>query len=192
MVEWETGEITSEPLNIVAADDPVSCALYARDKNLLRDASWRRFKHIAKRHGKYLREINQAKLKSFRRTPKYEYGYEVPKSYNHAIELDKAAGNSKWQDSVKFELEQLGEYDTFKDHGVFNKFSPPDGYKRIRTHLVFAVKTILLTSYPNIGAINKSGSSYNQSCTGGETPLYYSTRKYEPHIEALTKKMARK
>jgi hypothetical protein len=140
MVEWETGEITSEPLSIVAADDPVSCAVYARDKELLQDPSWRRFKAIAKRHGKYLREINQAKLKSFRHTPKYQYGYEVPRSYNHAVELDNIAGNTKWQDSVKLEMEQLAEYDTFTDRGVFDKSKPPEGYKRIRTHLVFAIK----------------------------------------------------
>jgi hypothetical protein len=29
--KWENGEITSEPLLIIAADDPVSCALYALD-----------------------------------------------------------------------------------------------------------------------------------------------------------------
>ena len=29
-VEWETGEITFEPLSIIAADDPVTCAAYVR------------------------------------------------------------------------------------------------------------------------------------------------------------------
>ena len=29
-VEWETGEITFEPLSIIAADDPVTCAAYAK------------------------------------------------------------------------------------------------------------------------------------------------------------------
>ena len=29
-VEWETGEITYEPLSIIAADDPVICAAYAK------------------------------------------------------------------------------------------------------------------------------------------------------------------
>ena len=28
-VEWETGEITFEPLSVIAADDPVICAPYA-------------------------------------------------------------------------------------------------------------------------------------------------------------------
>jgi hypothetical protein len=28
MIEWENGEITSEPLAVIAADDPVTCAIY--------------------------------------------------------------------------------------------------------------------------------------------------------------------
>ena len=34
-VEWETGEITFEPLSIMAADDPVTCAAYAKENDLL-------------------------------------------------------------------------------------------------------------------------------------------------------------
>jgi hypothetical protein len=41
MVEWENGEITAEPLSIIAADDPVSCAIYARDNNLLDVDGWK-------------------------------------------------------------------------------------------------------------------------------------------------------
>ena len=34
-VEWETGEITFEPLSIITADDPVTCAAYAKENDLL-------------------------------------------------------------------------------------------------------------------------------------------------------------
>ena len=34
-VEWETGEITFEPLSIISADDPVTCAAYAKENDLL-------------------------------------------------------------------------------------------------------------------------------------------------------------
>ena len=34
-VEWETGEITFEPLSIIAADDPVTCVAYAKENDLL-------------------------------------------------------------------------------------------------------------------------------------------------------------
>ena len=35
LVEWETGEKTYEPLSILAADDPVTCATYAKENDLL-------------------------------------------------------------------------------------------------------------------------------------------------------------
>ena len=35
LVEWETGEITEECLSIIAADNPVTCAAYAKKHNLL-------------------------------------------------------------------------------------------------------------------------------------------------------------
>jgi hypothetical protein len=41
MVEWENGEITTEPILIIAADNPVSCAIYARDNNLLDVDGWK-------------------------------------------------------------------------------------------------------------------------------------------------------
>ena len=34
MVEWETGEIMKEPLSVIAQDDPVNCAAYAKEHNL--------------------------------------------------------------------------------------------------------------------------------------------------------------
>ena len=34
-VEWVTGEITFEPLSIIAADDTVTCAAYAKENDLL-------------------------------------------------------------------------------------------------------------------------------------------------------------
>ena len=69
MVEWENGEITTEPLSIIAADDPVSCAVYARDNNLLDVDGWKRFRGIAKRQQKLHHMVNQAKLCSFHTAP---------------------------------------------------------------------------------------------------------------------------
>ena len=33
-IEWETGEITFEPLSVIAADDPITCADYAKEKKM--------------------------------------------------------------------------------------------------------------------------------------------------------------
>ncbi len=83
MIEWENGEITSEPLAVIAADDPVTCAIYAKEKNLLHLPGWKRFRSIAKRQKTFTRMVNQAKLQSFRRSPKYKYGFEVPIDFAH-------------------------------------------------------------------------------------------------------------
>ena len=32
MIEWETGEVMAEPLTMIAADDPMTCAIYARER----------------------------------------------------------------------------------------------------------------------------------------------------------------
>ena len=140
MVEWENGEITSEPLTVIAADDPVTCAIYAKENNLLDLPGWRRFKAIAKRQKKFTRMVNQAKLRSFNTAPRFKYGFEVPRNYNHAVRLDERNGNTLWQDAVALELQQIDEYNTFEDYGHKSKAAPPPGYKKIRVHLVFDVK----------------------------------------------------
>ena len=35
LVQWEDGSVTCEPLDISGKDDPVSCAQYDKDNNLL-------------------------------------------------------------------------------------------------------------------------------------------------------------
>ena len=35
LVEWETGESTHEPLDVIAADDPVTCAINAKKDDLM-------------------------------------------------------------------------------------------------------------------------------------------------------------
>ena len=56
-IEWDNGETTSEPLQIIAADDPVTCAIYARDNNLLDQPGWKRFKNLAKNERKMIRKL---------------------------------------------------------------------------------------------------------------------------------------
>jgi hypothetical protein len=41
LIEWENGEITSEPLNIFGNDDPVTCTVYACKHGLLEEEGWK-------------------------------------------------------------------------------------------------------------------------------------------------------
>ena len=58
--------MTWEPLSIIAASDPVTCAIYAKDNNLLEHDGWKRFSRLARRQKKMLRMANKAKLKKYR------------------------------------------------------------------------------------------------------------------------------
>jgi Reverse transcriptase (RNA-dependent DNA polymerase) len=84
--------------------------------------------------------INQAKLQSFNTAPRYKYGYEIPRTYEQAKWLDQKNGNTLWGDATALELAQIDEYITFINKGHHTKASPPNGFKKIRVHLVFDVK----------------------------------------------------
>ena len=107
MVEWETGEITDEPLSLIAADDPVTCAEYAKKHDLLHLDGWKRLKHIAKNQKQLTRAINQSKIRQVRRSTVYLFGFLIPKDYKQALQLDEQNGNSKWYDATKLEMDQI-------------------------------------------------------------------------------------
>ena len=67
-VEWETGEITFEPLSIIAADDPVTCAAYAKENDLLALEGWCGFRNLAKTYKVLARAIKQSKIRQVRRS----------------------------------------------------------------------------------------------------------------------------
>jgi hypothetical protein len=51
--------------------------------------------------------VSQAKLKSFHTAPNYKYGYEIPRTYEQAKQLDDKNGNTLWGDATILELNQL-------------------------------------------------------------------------------------
>jgi hypothetical protein len=108
-VEWENGEVSYEPLCTIAADDPVTCAIYAKDHGLLDTDGWKRFSRLAKRAKKMIRMVNQSKLRSYKTCKRYMYGFEIPRGYEDAVRLDKLNGNDKWQSATQLEMAQVHE-----------------------------------------------------------------------------------
>ena len=80
LVEWETGEKTYEPLSVLAADDPVTCATYAKENDLLHIDGWKRFRSLAKRDKILARAVMQSKISQVRSSNKYMFGYLIPRS----------------------------------------------------------------------------------------------------------------
>ena len=113
-VEWETGEITYEPLTIITADDPVTCAAYAKESDLLAVEGCHRFRNLVKKYKVLARAIKQSKIRQVRRSQIYILGYLIPRNYMEAMQFDSENKNSKWYDAIKMEMESMREYKIFK------------------------------------------------------------------------------
>jgi len=139
LVLWEDGSKTYEPLKQMIDDDIATVAAYGQANGLLESEGWDRCKGLLRRSANVFRRYaNQAKMKSFRNAPIYQYGYRVPRTPEEAIEIDRMNGNKRWQEAIRLEMVQLNEYNTFKSVGKGSK--APEGYKKIKVHFVFAVK----------------------------------------------------
>jgi hypothetical protein len=133
MVEWENGETTTEPLSVIAANNPVTYAIYANKHDLLDTKGWKHFRNTAKREKHFLQLVKQAKLHSYCNAPKYKFGYQNPRDYKEAMKFDELKRNNRWDQSVKAEMKKLDDYHCFIDAGIYGRDSPPTDFKKIAT-----------------------------------------------------------
>ena len=145
-IEWETGEITFEPLSVIAADDPITRAAYAKEKNLNNLDGWKRFRHLIKKGKQLTRAITQSKIRKVRHAKKYMFGFLISRNNIEALEFDKTNSSSKWYDATKAELDSIHSYQVFQKHEKEQDdkqkkvINAPPGCQKIRVHLIFAVK----------------------------------------------------
>ena len=66
---------TEEPLSIIATDEPVTYAAYAKKHNLLNLLGLKRFKSRARDQKSIMRAINQTKIRQVWRSATYQIGY---------------------------------------------------------------------------------------------------------------------
>ena len=103
-------------MNVIASDDPITCAAYAKEKNLYNLDGWKRFRHLIKKEKQLTRAIKQSKIRQVRHAKKYMFGFLRPRNYIEALEFDKANNNSKWYDATKAELDFIHSYQVFQKH----------------------------------------------------------------------------
>jgi hypothetical protein len=144
LIEWDQGEPTWEPLNLIAKCDPVSVALYGEANGLLNKKGWKYLKRHAKNARKifkYVREILKARVNG---GPKYKYGTRLPDRQKSCEELDRENGNNKWQEANQAELDLLDEFNAFDDMGEFTTEKANEliekGYQYIKLMMVYDVK----------------------------------------------------
>ena len=142
LLEWESGERTWEPIREIWRTYSFLLCEYAIEHNLvdLWDSKGIPIKKLSKRNKLMTRMLNQAKRESYKNTPVYMFGFQVPRNHTQAMAIDQENRNTKWADSEKAEKDQLVEYETFDDRGHRSMAITPLGYKKITIHFVYAVK----------------------------------------------------
>ena len=138
LVNWDSGESTYEPLDLIGKDDPVTCALYAKKNNLLDTPGWKRFKRIATNGKQYTQLTNQVKTHTKTNMKQYQFGVLIPHNHQHVMDIDMKSGNKNWYFAEQKELKQTNEYNTFIDKG--KNATLPEEYTKIKVHFVYAVK----------------------------------------------------
>ena len=103
MVEWESGEVTYEPLALISKDDPITCAVYAKKHDLLDTTRWKHLKRYAKTSKRLIRAVKQSRIRQVRASARYQHGLQVPEN-----------SNTHWQHAMDLELTQIHEYKVFK------------------------------------------------------------------------------
>ena len=88
LIEWETGEMTWEPLSNIIASDPYTCAVYAKKNDLLNTSGWNVLKRHARTARGLIRTLKKSKYRQAKASRNYEHGWEVPRDYAHALQLD--------------------------------------------------------------------------------------------------------
>ena len=137
--------MTWEPLSNIVASDPYTCAVYAKNHDLVNTPGWKLLKRLARTTRRLIRTLKKSKYRQAKASRKYKHEWQVPRDYAHALQLDIQNGTNKWKDAIDLEIEQIKEYQVFKDYGkpVYEKdkiVNAPKGNQKIRVHFVFDVK----------------------------------------------------
>ena len=65
-VEWESGEVTYEPLTLISKDDLITCAVYAKKHDLLDTTRWKHLKRYAKISKRLIRAVKESRIRQVR------------------------------------------------------------------------------------------------------------------------------
>ena len=104
----------------------------------------RRHERTARR---LIRTLKKSKYRQAKASRKYKHGWEAPRDYAHSLLLDRQNGKNEWKDAIDLEIEQIKEYQVFKDYGkaVYDKDkigNAPKRHQKIRVHIVLMSNTV--------------------------------------------------
>ena len=174
LIEWETGEQTWEPLSNIIASDPYTCAVYAKEHDLLNTPGWKLLKRHARTARRLIRTLKKSKYRQARASRKYKHGWEVPRDYAHALQLDIHNGNNSGR---KLLIWKLNKSKNIKCSKILEKLS----MKRTRSPMhQKGTKRSEYTLYLMSNIVENSRLDLLQMDTSPKNPWKLSTQRLYP------------
>ncbi|KAI2491971.1 Reverse transcriptase (RNA-dependent DNA polymerase) [Fragilaria crotonensis] len=132
-VEWKDGTTSWERLADLKELNPVEVAEYAMAHGILdcepAFAWW--VPYTLRRRNRIIAAVN---ARYHKRT--HKFGIEVPKTFEDCLRIDRANGNTLWQDAIRKEMAKVQVAFEVLEDGTL----PPPTFQEIKCHLVFDVK----------------------------------------------------
>jgi hypothetical protein len=131
---WKDGSTDWVPLSSMKESNPIQVAEYAMAKDLHSEPAFKWWvKKVIKRKERIIKSV---KARAQMKPGRTKFGLRVPFTAAEAIEIDRANGNTKWQDAIAKEM--TNSKIAFK---LLDKDArPPPGSKEITCHLIFDIK----------------------------------------------------
>ena len=131
-IKWKDGSVEWVPLKLLKESNPVETAEYAKARDLVEEPAFAWWvPYVLRKRDRIIAAVNSRVKKVT-----HKYGIEVPKSVKDAIRIDKANGNTYWQDALAKEMKNVGI--AFKI--LENDEIMPVGYSKSSGHIIFDVK----------------------------------------------------
>mmetsp|Transcript_24287 Transcript_24287/g.34810 ORF Transcript_24287/g.34810 Transcript_24287/m.34810 type:complete len:1184 (-) Transcript_24287:1334-4885(-) len=132
-IEWKDGSSSWHPLTDVRNSFPIHLAEYAIKNNLDSELAFRWWVKDALRRKQFM--LSAVKTRYAKRT--HKFGIRVPQSVDEALAIDKETKTTFWFDAIQKEMKNNRIAFQFLD----DDSKIPVGYKWIRCHMIFDVKT---------------------------------------------------
>ena len=131
-VEWRDGTTSWEKLASLKESYPVQVAEYALAAGIEEEPAFKWWvPHVLNKRDRIIAKVNS---RYHKRT--HKFGFEVPKTVEDALRIDKEHGDDRWAKAIKKETDKVQVAFDILPRGQ----KAPVGYSRIGVHLIFDVK----------------------------------------------------
>ncbi|KAI2504635.1 Reverse transcriptase (RNA-dependent DNA polymerase) [Fragilaria crotonensis] len=131
-VEWKDGTTSWERLADIKESNPVELAEYAMTHGIDSEPAFAWWvPYTLRRRNRIIAAVN---ARYHKRT--HKFGFEVPKTFDDCLRIDRENGNTLWQDAIRKEMAKVQVAFEVLGDGTL----PPPTYQEIRCHLVFDIK----------------------------------------------------